>query len=94
MSPTAVSKSGKLLVLALISLIAGAAAGLLAAVFRLALQRADRLRDSALGWGHNQRIVGFLPRDLSHEGSQVAAVPAERMRSEAPPSQVGKIPLH
>src|SRR5262245_50733792 len=60
MSPTALSKSRNLLVLALLSLVAGAAAGLLAAVFRLALQHADRFRDSALRWGHNQRIVGFL----------------------------------
>jgi chloride channel protein, CIC family len=60
MSLTAVSKHRSLLVLALLSLVAGAAAGLLAAVFRLALQHADRLRDSALRWGHDQRIVGFL----------------------------------
>jgi hypothetical protein len=41
MSPTMVSKPTNLLVLALLSLIAGAAAGLLAAVFRLSLQQAE-----------------------------------------------------
>src|SRR5262249_37077369 len=60
MSPTAESKSRNLLTLALLSLLGGAAAGLLAALFRLALQRADRFRDSALSWGHSHRIVGFL----------------------------------
>ena len=54
------SKSSNLSVLALLSLIAGGAAGLLAAVFRLALQRADRFRDSALSWAHSYGIVGFL----------------------------------
>jgi CIC family chloride channel protein len=60
MPPIAVSKSSNLPVLALLSLIAGAAAGLLAALFQLALQQADRLRGSALRWGHSERIVGFL----------------------------------
>lgn len=54
------SKSSSLSILALLSLIAGGAAGLVAAVFRLALQRADRFRDSALNWGHSYGIVGFL----------------------------------
>lgn len=60
MSPTAGSKSVNLLVLALCSLIAGTAAGLLVAGFRLALQRADRFRDAALHWGHREGLVGFL----------------------------------
>src|SRR5215469_4549097 len=60
MSPTAGSKSVNLLVLALCSLIAGAAAGLLVAEFRLALQGADRFRDAALHWGHREGLVGFL----------------------------------
>ena len=60
MATTAASKSRNLLVLALLSLIAGAAAGLLVAVFRLALQHADRFRESAISWGHSQGIVGLL----------------------------------
>src|SRR6516162_2709666 len=54
------SKSSNLSVLASLSLIAGGAAGLLAAVFRLALERADRFRDSALSWAHSYGIVGFF----------------------------------
>jgi hypothetical protein len=60
MSPTAGSKSVNLLVLALCSLIAGAAAGLLVAGLRLALQRADRFRDTAPHWGHSEGLVGFF----------------------------------
>src|SRR5215831_1970913 len=60
MSPAGGSKSVNLLVLALCSLIAGAAAGLLVAGFRLALQGADRFRDAALHWGHREGLVGFL----------------------------------
>jgi CIC family chloride channel protein len=44
---------------AFLSLIVGAAAGLLAAVFRLALHRADRLRDAALAWAHGEGIVAL-----------------------------------
>lgn len=51
---------GRLLSLALLSVVGGAAAGALAAVFRLALARADRLRDSMIVWAHGQRIGGIL----------------------------------
>src|SRR5262245_45909863 len=53
-------RGGSLLVLALLSLLAGGAAGLVVAVFRLALERTDRFRDSALGWAHGERFAGFL----------------------------------
>src|SRR5271170_306658 len=49
-----------LLVLALLAPIAGAAAGILGAIFRLALARADRLRDQIVVWTHGQNIAGFL----------------------------------
>jgi CIC family chloride channel protein len=55
--PTA--RRGRLLLLALLSLIAGAAAGLVTAVFRLTLERADQLRDSLLSWLHQAPIAGF-----------------------------------
>jgi CIC family chloride channel protein len=45
---------GSLLVLALLALVVGAAAGLLGAVFRLALAQADRLRDAAIALAHGQ----------------------------------------
>ena len=51
---------GRLLVLALLALIAGAASGLLGAVFRLALERADRFRDSVVAWAHGEALAGLL----------------------------------
>jgi chloride channel protein, CIC family len=53
-----IAGGGSLPVLACLSLFG--AAGLLGASFRLALLRADQLRNSALNWGHNHRIAGFL----------------------------------
>jgi chloride channel protein, CIC family len=50
----------RLLALALLSLIAGTASGVLGAVFRVALERGDRLRNSVLIWAHGERLVGFL----------------------------------
>src|SRR5271163_58344 len=49
-----------LLVLALLAPIAGAAAGILGAIFRLALARADRLRDAFVAWTHGQNVAGFF----------------------------------
>ncbi len=49
-----------LLVLALLAPIAGAAAGILGAIFRLALARADRLRDEFIVWSHGENIAGFF----------------------------------
>jgi CIC family chloride channel protein len=50
----------RLLVLAFLSVVTGSAAGLLAAVFRLALSRAGRFRDAMLGWSHSHGVVGFF----------------------------------
>jgi CIC family chloride channel protein len=46
--------------LALLSLIAGTVSGVLAAVFRVALERGDKFRNSVLIWAHGERLVGFL----------------------------------
>ena len=51
---------GSLLALALLALIVGAAAGLLGAMFRLALQKADTLRDAVIASAHIQRGIGFV----------------------------------
>src|SRR5262245_63003120 len=51
---------GSLLVLALLTLIAGAAAGLVGAIFRLTLQHADRLRDALIAWAQGEKLAGFL----------------------------------
>ena len=51
---------GSLLVLALLALIVGAAAGLVGAIFRLTLQQADRLRDALIAWAQGEKLAGFL----------------------------------
>ena len=51
---------GGLLALALLALVAGGAAGLICAGFRLALKEADRLRDEAIADAHNLGFAGFL----------------------------------
>jgi CIC family chloride channel protein len=43
-----------------LSLLAGAASGLLGAVFRLLLDQADRLRDALIAWAHGETLMGFL----------------------------------
>jgi chloride channel protein, CIC family len=55
-----VERKGSLLVLALLAPIAGAAVGILGAIFRLSLARADRLRDALIVWTHGQKTAGFL----------------------------------
>jgi CIC family chloride channel protein len=49
-----------LAVLALLALATGAAAGLIGAIFRLALDRADVFRDSTLAWMQGRSASGFL----------------------------------
>src|SRR5262245_55579216 len=51
---------GGLLALGLLALIAGGAAGLICAGFRLALEEADRLRDRAIALAHDGGLGGFL----------------------------------
>ncbi|MBV8277528.1 MAG: chloride channel protein, partial [Verrucomicrobia bacterium] len=51
---------GNLLVLAPLALFVGAVVGLLGAIFRLALQRADSLRDTFIAWAHGWAFAGFL----------------------------------
>jgi chloride channel protein, CIC family len=53
-------RDGSLLALALLSLVAGAFAGLVGAIFRLSLEQADRLRNALIGWAHGQEAVGFF----------------------------------
>ncbi len=54
------SGDGGLFSLAVLSLIAGAAAGLVGALFRLALMRADSLRSALIVWAHGLGFVGFF----------------------------------
>jgi CIC family chloride channel protein len=56
---------GSLLALALLAPVAGAIAGLLGAIFRLALERGDHFRDTLIFWAHGQKTLGFLALVLS-----------------------------
>jgi chloride channel protein, CIC family len=51
---------GSLLILGGLSLLVGAASGLIGAVFRLSLEWVDRLRDAMVTWAHGERLAGFL----------------------------------
>ncbi len=54
-------ENSALLMLAAVSLFAGAASGLVGATFRVLLERADSLRNSLIGWSHaNHYWVGLL----------------------------------
>ena len=55
-----VEEQSNLLPLALLSLLAGAASGLVGAVFRLSLDQADRWRDALITWAHREEFAGFL----------------------------------
>jgi CIC family chloride channel protein len=57
--PKSAEQPGSLLVLALLALIVGAVAGVLGALFRLALAQADRMRDATIALAHDQHN-GFL----------------------------------
>jgi CIC family chloride channel protein len=49
-----------LVLLALLSLIVGAAAGLVGAVFRLALEQADQWRDMLIAWAQGESMAGLV----------------------------------
>jgi CIC family chloride channel protein len=49
-----------LIALGLVSLLAGAVAGLVAAIFRLTLDHADRFRDALVAWAHSWQLAGLL----------------------------------
>jgi CIC family chloride channel protein len=58
-------RPGSLLALALLAPVAGAIAGLLGAIFRLALARGDHFRDTLIFWAHGHKAFGFLVLTLS-----------------------------
>lgn len=53
-------RGGNLLVLAPLALVAGAATGIVGALFRLSLEQADRLRNALIWWAHGQPAIGFI----------------------------------
>src|SRR5262245_12696776 len=53
-------RPGGLLNLALVSLLVGAASGLVGAFFRILLDQADRWRNALVGWAQGESLVGLL----------------------------------
>jgi len=53
-------RSGNLVALAVLAPVAGAAVGLVGAIFRLALEQADRFRDGLIASAHSHGFDGFL----------------------------------
>jgi len=81
--------SRSLLALTALSLLAGAASGLVAAIFRLALQHVDRFRDGLVVWAHTQ-MLGFLL--VITACLAAAAVAAALVRRYAPHASGSGIP--
>jgi CIC family chloride channel protein len=77
---------GDPLPLALLSMLVGAVSGLIGAAFRLGLQRADSLRNSAAQWAHGFGLAGFL---LIVGGSALAVVVAAWMVARFSPQSSG-----
>ncbi|PPD44178.1 MAG: H(+)/Cl(-) exchange transporter ClcA [Methylocystis sp.] len=65
---------GDLVTLALLALLVGAAAGLVGALFRMALEKADHLRVVVIGWTHGFSVLGlFLVVGLCAGAAMMAA---------------------
>jgi chloride channel protein, CIC family len=84
-------RPGSLLVLALLAPIAGAIAGLLGSIFRLALVRGDHLRDVLIFWAHGREVPGFLIVTLSC--ASATALAAWLVRRYSPLAAGSGIPL-
>ena len=79
-----------LVALALLSLLAGAAAGLLGAVFRLSLDQADRLRDALVAWAHSETLIGCSLVVITCAGA--TAIAAWLVRRFSPQAEGSGIP--
>ena len=81
---------GSLLILALLAPVAGAAAGLLGAFFRLALDQADGFRDALITRAHDAKFAGFLLVTAGCAGAVTIA--AWLVRRFSPPASGSGIP--
>src|SRR5215510_4746956 len=81
---------GGLLGLAILSLLAGAVAGLIGAIFRLSLDQADRFRDALIAWAHGEKLAGFLL--VTATCTAAAAVAAWLVRRYSPQASGSGIP--
>jgi CIC family chloride channel protein len=83
-------EQGSLLPLALLSLLAGAASGLVGALFRLSLDQADGVRGALITWAHGEKFVGFLLVTLICAGA--TGVAAWLVRRYSPQASGSGIP--
>jgi CIC family chloride channel protein len=83
-------RPGGLFTLALVSLLVGAASGLVGALFRISLDQADRWRDALVRWGQGQSLVGLLLVAVICAGA--AAVAAWLVRCYSPHASGSGIP--
>src|SRR5215831_13067974 len=81
---------GGLLSLAILSLLAGAVAGLIGAIFRLLLDQADRSRDELIAWAHGEKFGGFLL--VAATCTAAAAIAAWLVRRYSPQASGSGIP--
>lgn len=78
------------MILALLALLVGAAAGAVGALFRLCLEQADRWRDAAVGWAHGHSLLGFVL--VLGGGAVCAALAAWLVRRFSPHASGSGIP--
>jgi len=81
---------GRLLTLAVLALVVGAAAGLIGAVFRIVLEQADRWRDRFISWAHGEAVLGFVL--VVAAGAAAALVAAWLVRRFSPHASGSGIP--
>jgi CIC family chloride channel protein len=79
-----------LLKLALLALAVGAMTGVVGAVFRIALERADQFRDAVIAWAHPHALGGFLVVVLAC--AVAPAIAAWLVRSFSPHASGSGIP--
>ena len=79
-----------LLILGLLSLIVGSAAGLVGAAFRLALEHADRARNALVSWAHGEHWMGFAL--VTVVVAAAAALGARLVRRYSPAASGSGIP--
>jgi chloride channel protein, CIC family len=83
-------RRGSLLLLALLAMIVGAAAGLLGAMFRLSLLRVDELRNVLIRWAQGEKLAGLVFVTIVCATS--AAVAAWLVRRYAPHASGSGVP--
>src|SRR5271169_2695304 len=81
---------GSLLALAFLELVVGAASGLVGAIFRLSLERADELRSVFVAWAHGWKFLVFIA--LTFTCAAATATSAWMVRLYAPKASGSGIP--